>query len=54
MCGCRGGGGDAVNTGQNMQQYEVTLANGQTMTVNSEHEARVAITRAGGGDFRRK
>jgi len=53
MCGCRGGA-TQENTGQNMQQYEVSLPNGQTMTVNSEHEARVAVTRAGGGDFRRK
>jgi hypothetical protein len=43
-----------VNTGQNMQQFEVRLPDGQTLTVNSEHEARVAITRAGGGDFSRK
>ena len=43
-----------MNSGQNMQQYEVQLPNGQTMTVNSEHEARVQITRAGGGTFSRK
>ena len=54
MCGCRGGGATPENSGQNMQQYEVTLSNGQSLTVNSEHEARVAITRAGGGDFRKK
>lgn len=53
MCGCRGSA-TQENTGQNMQQFEVTLSNGQSFTVNSEHEARVAITRAGGGDFRRK
>jgi hypothetical protein len=54
MCGCRGGSAETVNTGQNMQQYEVTLPSGESFTVNSEHEARVAVTRAGGGDFRKK
>jgi hypothetical protein len=53
MCGCNGGGA-TVNSGQNMQQFEVVLPDGKTLTVSSEHEARVAITRAGGGDFSRK
>jgi hypothetical protein len=53
MCGCRGSA-TQENTGQNMQQYEVTLPDGNSFTVSSEHEARVAVTRAGGGDFRRK
>lgn len=35
-------------------RFEVRLPNGETLTVNSEHEARVAITRAGGGEFSRK
>lgn len=52
MCGCRGGGA-AAETGQ-AQQYEVRLPSGETFTVNNEHEARVAITRAGGGDFSKK
>lgn len=50
MCGCRGG---ATET-QSNEQFEVRLPDGQVFTVNSEHEARVAITRAGGGDFSRK
>lgn len=52
MCGCRGGG--ATAEAAPAQQYEVRLATGETLTVNSEHEARVAITRAGGGDFSKK
>jgi len=52
MCGCNGGGGTPVTTGQ--ERYEVKLPSGETYTVNSEHEARVAITRAGGGDFTKK
>jgi hypothetical protein len=51
MCGCRGG---ATQEAASSQQYEVKLPDGQTMTVSSEHEARVAVTRAGGGDFRKK
>ena len=51
MCGCRGG---ATPENTPDQQFEVRLPDGQTFTVNSEHEARVAITRAGGGDFSRK
>lgn len=50
MCGCRGGATESAPA----QQYEVRLPSGETFTVNSEHEARVAITRAGGGDFTRK
>jgi hypothetical protein len=53
MCGCNGGSsGPGVTTGQD--QYEVRLPNGDVKIVNSEHEARVAVTRAGGGDFSRK
>jgi hypothetical protein len=51
MCGCRGG---STAESAPAQQFEVRLPDGQTFTVNSEHEARVAITRAGGGDFTRK
>lgn len=50
MCGCNGGATPAAPEGQ----FEVRLPSGETFTVNSEHEARVAITRAGGGDFSRK
>lgn len=48
MCGCRNGSSAQSAASQ---QYEVRLPNGQSFTVNSEHEARVAVTRAGGGDF---
>lgn len=51
MCGCRGG---ATAETAPVQQYEVRLPSGETFTVNSEHEARVAVTRAGGGDFSKK
>lgn len=50
MCGCRGGA-SAHSTPQ--QQFKVYLPSGETLTVNSEHEARVAVTRAGGGTFAR-
>jgi hypothetical protein len=53
MCGCNGGGGGAGGAAAS-QQYEVKLPSGETFTVSSEHEARVAITRAGGGDFSKK
>lgn len=52
MCGCNGGAAAAAAASQ--QQYEVKLPSGESFTVNSEHEARVAITRAGGGDFSKK
>jgi hypothetical protein len=53
MCGCRGSGTSSpVTTGQ--EKFEVNLPSGDTVTVNSEHEARVAITRAGGGTFSRR
>jgi hypothetical protein len=51
MCGCRGG---TTAEAAPAQQYEVRLPSGEMFTVNSEHEARVAITRAGGGDFSKK
>jgi hypothetical protein len=50
MCGCSG----AATPAPSQEQFEVRLPTGETYTVNSEHEARVAITRAGGGDFSRK
>jgi hypothetical protein len=54
MCNCGGNANSSPATQTPAQQFEVSLPNGQTMTVSSEHEARVAITRAGGGTFSRK
>ncbi len=34
-------------------QYEVTLPNGQRKTVTGEHAAKVAVTMAGGGSYRK-
>lgn len=53
MCGCNSGNSSPATTTP-AQQFEVQLANGKTETANSEHEARVLITRAGGGTFSRK
>jgi hypothetical protein len=53
MCGCRGGDSSPA-TQTPVQQFEVQLPDKSTVTVNSEHEARVAITRAGGGTFSRR
>lgn len=53
MCNCRNGNSVPASSTP-AQQYEVQLPNGQTMTVASEHDARVAVTRAGGGTFSRK
>lgn len=54
MCNCRNpNSSPQVTTGQEVQ-YEVKLPDGQTLTANSEHEARVAVTRAGGGTFSRR
>ena len=53
MCNCRSGNSIPASSTP-AQQYEVQLANGKTETANSEHEARVLITRAGGGTFSRK
>lgn len=53
MCNCRNGLSSPA-TQTPAQQFEVQLPNGQTQTANSEHEARVLITRAGGGTFSRK
>lgn len=53
MCNC--GGGNSTPASQTpVQPFEVRLPSGETVTVNSEHEARVAVTRAGGGSFSRK
>lgn len=53
MCNCRNGLSSPA-TQTPAQQFEVKLPSGDTVTVNSEHEARVAVTRAGGGTFSRK
>lgn len=50
MCGCRGG---AQAQPARTENFQVTLPNGDKVTVSSEHEARVAVTRAGGGTFSR-
>lgn len=34
--------------------FEVTLPSGKTMTVQSEQQARIEVTRAGGGSYRPK
>jgi hypothetical protein len=53
MCNCgNANSSPPVRTGQ--ENYIVSLPDGSTLTVSSEHEARVAITRAGGGTFSRK
>jgi hypothetical protein len=49
MCGCRGNQPQPART----ENFEVRLPDGQVLTVGSEHEARVAVTRAGGGTFSR-
>lgn len=54
MCNCRNGNSTPQSSSAPAQQFVVSLPNGQTTTVNSEHEARVTITRAGGGTFSRK
>ena len=48
-CACGGS-----QTPKPPEEFVVTLANGEELTVSSEHEARVHITRAGGGSYRRK
>ena len=53
MCGCNSGNSTPASSTP-AQQFEVKLPDGSTMTVSSEHEARVQITRAGGGTFSRK
>jgi hypothetical protein len=35
-------------------QYEVHLPNGEVRVLSSEHEAKVAITIAGGGTYSRR
>lgn len=47
MCGCNS------TPAPPAERYEVKLPNGNTFIVNSEHEARVEVTKAGGGTFSR-
>jgi hypothetical protein len=35
-------------------EFVVRLPNGQELTVTGEHAAKVEVTRAGGGSYRRK
>ena len=35
------------------EQFKVTLPDGSTKVVGSEHDAKVAVTMAGGGTFSR-
>lgn len=53
MCNCRNGNSTPA-TQTPAQQYEVTLPSGERVMASSDHEARVLITRAGGGTFSRK
>jgi len=47
-CGCNGSTPSAPE-----QKYEVILPNGTRKVVEGEHNARVEVTRAGGGTFSR-
>lgn len=47
-CACQGG-----KTPEPQISYEVTLPNGQRKTVVGEHAAKVAVTMAGGGSYRK-
>jgi hypothetical protein len=48
-CACGGG-----QQPKPAEEFVVKLNNGEELTVASEHEARVHITRAGGGTYSRK
>lgn len=50
MCGCRG----AQSQPQRTETFDVKLPDGTTLVASSEHEARVAVTRAGGGTYSRR
>ena len=45
------GGNDTPNRPQ--PTFEVTLKDGSVVQVEGEHAARVAVTRAGGGTYRK-
>lgn len=48
------GGGTANRASQQTRTFVVSLANGTSKEVSSEFEARVEITKAGGGTYRPK
>lgn len=48
-CGCNGASQNASNGG-----YEVRLPNGEVRIVETEHDARIAITMAGGGEYKKR
>ena len=48
MCGCNGAKTDGGSG------YEVRLPNGEVRIVETEQDARIAITMAGGGEYRKK
>jgi len=48
-CACQGNQPQAPEP-----EFVVKLPDGSEMTVTGEHNARVAVTRAGGGSYRRK
>lgn len=47
-CACQGGKAEEPQVA-----YEVTLPNGSKKTVTGEHAAKVAVTMAGGGTYRK-
>lgn len=49
-CGC----GGASKKIKEPQTFTVTRRDGSTVDVNSEYDARVEITRSGGGTFKPK
>jgi hypothetical protein len=53
MCGCRNGNSSPQSQSP-AQQFDVKLPSGETVVANSEHEARVMVTRAGGGTFSKR
>ncbi len=51
---CNCGGGSSTEQQQQSapgQKFEVRLPNGETLTVDDEHTAKVRITMAGGGTY---
>lgn len=47
-CACQGG-----KTAEPEVQYEVTLPNGRREVVTGEHAAKVKVTMAGGGTYKK-
>lgn len=50
-CAC-GGGAQSQTTRNEEIEFVVSLPNGRTEIVKGEHNAKVAITMAGGGSYR--